>query len=58
MWRLTSLNTHEHYMFQNQNAARVFYMNVSVKGTDCLQNSFDGTFILSDKVEFMMSGAA
>ncbi len=40
------------------NAARVFYMNVSVKETDCLQNSFDGTFILSDKVEFMMSGAA
>ncbi len=40
-------------MFQNQNAARVIYMNVSLKGTDCLQNSFDGIFILSDKVAFM-----
>ncbi len=57
MWRLTSLNKHEHCMFQNQNAARVFYMSVSLKGTDCLQNSFDGIFILSDKVAFM-SGAA
>ncbi len=57
LWCLTSLNTHEHCMFQNQNAARVIYMNVSLKGTDCLQNSFDGIFILSDKVAFM-SGAA
>ncbi len=55
MWRLTSLN--KHCMFQNQNAARVFYMSVSLKGTDCLQNSFDGIFIWSDKVGFM-SGAA
>ncbi len=39
-------------MFQNQNAARVIYMSVSLKGTDCLQNSFDGF-----KVAFM-SGAA
>ncbi len=54
---LTSLNKHEHCMFQNENAARVIYMNVSLKGTDCLQNSFDGIFILSDKVAFM-SGAA
>ncbi len=53
LWRLTSLNKHEHCMFQNQNASRVIYMSVSLKGTDCLQNSFDGTFILSDKVEFM-----
>ncbi len=52
-----ALNTHEHCMFQNQNAARVIYMNVSLKGTDCLQNSFDGIFILSDKVAFL-SGAA
>ncbi len=36
--RLTSLNKHEHCMFQNQNAARVIYMNVSLKGTDCLQD--------------------
>ncbi len=50
MWRLTSLNKHEHCMFQNQNAAWVIYMNVSLKGTDCLQNSFDGIFILSDKL--------
>ncbi len=60
VWRLTSLNKHEHCMFQNQNAPRVIYMNVtlSLKGTDCLQNRFDGIFILSDKVAFMMSGAA
>ncbi len=57
LWRLTLLNKHEHCTFQNQNAARVIYMNVSLKGTDCLQNSFDGIFILPDKVEFM-SGAA
>uniref|UniRef100_A0A673M773 Arf-GAP with GTPase, ANK repeat and PH domain-containing protein 1-like n=1 Tax=Sinocyclocheilus rhinocerous TaxID=307959 RepID=A0A673M773_9TELE len=37
--------------------SRVFYMNVSLKGIDCLQKSFDGIFILSDKVAFM-SGAA
>ncbi len=49
LWRLTSLNKHEHCTFQNQ--------NISLKGTDCLQNSFDGILILSDKVEFM-SGAA
>ncbi len=40
-------------MFQNQNAAWVIYMSVSLKATDCLQNSFDGIFILSDKVAFM-----
>ncbi len=40
-----------------QNTVRVIYMNVSLKGTDCLQNSFDGILILSDKVAFM-SGAA
>ncbi len=57
MWRLTSLNKHENCTFQNQNASRVIYMSVSLKGTDCLQNSFDGIFILSDKVVFM-SGAA
>ncbi len=28
-----------------------FYMNEPSKGTDCLQKSFDGIFILSDKVE-------
>ncbi len=56
LWRLTSLNK-QHCMFQNQNVARVIYMNVSLKGTNCLQNSFDGIFILSDKVAFM-SGAA
>ncbi len=44
--RLTSLNKHEHCMFQNQYAARVIYMNVSLKGTDCLQDIFDGIFIL------------
>ncbi len=32
-------------------------MNVSLKGTDCLQKRFDDIFILSDKVAFM-SGAA
>ncbi len=32
-------------------------MNASLKGTDCLQNSFDGILILSDEVAFM-SGAA
>ncbi len=52
--RLTSLNKHEHCTFQNQNAVRVIYMSVSLKGTDCLQNSFDGIFILSDKVVFMI----
>ncbi len=36
LWRLTSLYKHEHRTFLNQNAARVFYMNVSVKETDCL----------------------
>ncbi len=36
LWRLTSLNKHEHRTFRNQNAALVFYMNVSVKETDCL----------------------
>ncbi len=51
------VDTHEHCMFQNQNAAWVIYMNVSLKGTDCLQNCFDDIFILSDKVAFM-SGAA
>ncbi len=56
LWLLTSLNK-QHCMFQNQNAARVIYMSVSLKGTDFLQNSFDGIFILSDKVAFM-SGAA
>ncbi len=30
LWRLTSLNKHEHGTFQNQNAARVIYMNVSL----------------------------
>ncbi len=45
---LTSLNKHEHCMFQNQNAVQVFYMNVSLKGTNCLQKCFDGIFILSD----------
>ncbi len=57
LWRLTSLNKHEHWTFQNQNAARVIYMNVSLKGTDRLQNSFDGVFILSDKVAFMSRAA-
>ncbi len=33
LWRLTSLNKHEHCTFQNQNAAQVIYMNVSLKGT-------------------------
>ncbi len=28
-------------------------MNVSLKGTECLQKSFDGIFILSDKAAFM-----
>ncbi len=32
-------------------------MNVSLKGTYCLHNSFDGILILSDNVAFM-SGAA
>ncbi len=32
-------------------------MNVSLMGINCLQNSFDGIFISSDKVEFK-SGAA
>ncbi len=56
LWRLTqfdltvAFNKHEHCMLQNQNAARVICMNISLKGTDCLQNSFDGIFILSDKV--------
>ncbi len=36
--------------FDNQNAAEVFYMNVSLKGTDCLQKFLDGILILSDKV--------
>ncbi len=49
---LTLLNKHEHCTFQGQNAARVFYMNVSLKETDCLQKSFDGVFILSGKVAF------
>ncbi len=53
LWCLTSLNKHEHCTFQNQNATRVIYMSVFLKGTDCLQNSFDGIFILSDKVAFM-----
>ncbi len=30
-----------------------FYMNEPLKGTDCLQKSFDGIFILPDKVSFM-----
>ncbi len=51
------LNKHEHYTFQKQNAARVFYMNVSLRGTDCLQKSFDDIFILSDKVAFMRGAA-
>ncbi len=36
LWRLTSLNKHEHCTFLNHNLARVFYMNASVKETDCL----------------------
>ncbi len=28
----------------------IFYMNEPLKGTDCIQKSFDGIFILSDKV--------
>ncbi len=48
---------HSKAMWWNQNAAQVFYMNVSLKGTYCLHNSFDGIFILSDNVAFM-SGAA
>ncbi len=39
-------------MFQNQNAARVFYMKVSLKGTDCLQKSV----ILSDKESPIFDG--
>ncbi len=27
-----------------------FYKNESLKGTDCLQKSFDGIFIVPDKV--------
>ena len=53
LWRLTSLNKYEHCTFQNQNMSRVFYMNVSLKGTDCFQKSFDGIFILSDKEAFI-----
>jgi hypothetical protein len=36
LWRLTSLNKHEQCTFQNQDAARVIYMNVGLflKGTD------------------------
>ncbi len=30
LWRLTSLNKHEHGTFQNQNAAQVIYMNISL----------------------------
>ncbi len=30
-----------------------FYMNEPLKGTDCLQKSFDGIFIWLDKVSFM-----
>ncbi len=52
LWCLTSLNKHEHCTFQNQNATQVIYMSVFLKGTDC-RNSFDGIFILSDKVAFM-----
>ena len=57
LWRLTSLNKYEHCTFQNQNTSRVFYMNVSLKGTDCFQKSFDGILILSDKEAFV-GGAA
>ncbi len=31
-----------------------FYMNEPLKGTDCIQKSFDGIFILPDKVSFMV----
>ncbi len=30
-----------------------FYMKEPMKGTDCLQKSFDGVFILPDRVSFM-----
>ncbi len=30
-----------------------FYLNEPLKGTDCLQKSFNGIFMLPDKVLFM-----
>ncbi len=45
LWRLSLLNKHEHCTFQNQNVSRVFYMNVSLKGTDCLLKGLNDIFI-------------
>ncbi len=54
---MISLNKYEHWTFQSQNAAWVFYMNIFLKGTGHVKKYFNGIFILSDKAAFMSISA-
>ncbi len=43
LWQLTSLSKHEHCTFQNQNAARLFYINSYI---------FEGNWLSSEKFQW------